>query len=84
MFWRWLSNNDPAASAQVVLVNVTRIVPPPSRTSCSVAPSPIVPVIAADSVTGVMAMVGVAVIAPPPVTAAAGTVMVMVSVPVIA
>ena len=84
MFWRWLSNSEAAAGTQVVFANVIKMVPPPSRTACSVAPPPIVPVIAADSVTAVIAIVGVAVIAPADVSAVAGTVTVMVSVLAIA
>jgi hypothetical protein len=46
MFCRCASNVAPAAT-QVTPLKVTMIVPPPSRTSCSVAPSPMVPVTAA-------------------------------------
>ena len=79
IFCRWLSNADPAATTHFVLVKVTKMVPPPSLTSCSVAPSPIVPVIAADSVLAVMVVVGVAVTAPPPFNAVDGTVVVITS-----
>jgi hypothetical protein len=82
IFWRWASNVAPVET-QVVLVRVTMAVWPPACTWGEVAPSEIVPVMAALSVPAVMVIVGVAVNAVPPM-AEAGTVTVMVSLVAIA
>ena len=82
IFCRWALNVAPVVT-HFVFVSVTMAVWPPACISGDVAPSEIVPVMAALSVPAVIVNVGVAVNAEPPI-AEAGTVTVITSLVTIA